>query len=70
MKLKKKFEEFKYKIIELYRDEFAGNLVEYVLLIGFALFMFLVLIAIVSSMFDWTLDQSNEFFDFIEQLSG
>jgi hypothetical protein len=70
MKLKKKFIKIKHKFIEFYKDEFAGNLVEYVLLIGFALFMFLILITIVSSMFDWTLGQSNEFFDFIEQLSG
>jgi len=70
MNIKKVFHQFKNKLKELYYDEYGGNLVEYILLIGFALFMFLVLIGLVSTMFDWTLGQSNAFFDLIEQLNG
>lgn len=70
MKFKKIYSYIKKKIKDFLHDEYAGNLVEYVLLIGFALFMFLILISLVSTMFDWTLGQSNDFFNFINQLKG
>lgn len=60
-KLKKKVKDF-------ILDEYAGNLVEYALLIGFALFIFFLLVSIVLSMMDWTAGQSNEFFEVVEGL--
>jgi Flp pilus assembly pilin Flp len=58
-KIKKKIKEFIY-------DEFGGNLVEYALLIGFALFIFFLLVSIVLSMMDWTAGQSSEFLEVAE----
>ena len=60
-KLRKKVKDFIF-------DEYAGNLVEYALLIGFALFIFFLLVSIVLSMMDWTAGQSNEFFEVVEDL--
>ena len=67
MKGKGKFKAFRIwiikKIKEYYKDEYGGNLVEYALLIGFALFIFFTIVGIVTSMLDWTVDQSNSFWD-------
>ncbi|MFX0072568.1 MAG: hypothetical protein ACFFAO_15895 [Candidatus Hermodarchaeota archaeon] len=60
-KIKDKFKEFIY-------DEYGGNLVEYALLIGFALFVFFLIISIITSMLDWTVNQSNDFFNIVEDL--
>lgn len=49
------------KVKAFFHDEWGGNLVEYALLIGFALFIFMILVGIVTSMLDWTLSQSNDF---------
>jgi Flp pilus assembly pilin Flp len=58
------------KVKEFIKDDYAGNLVEYALLVGFALFVFFLLVSVITSMLDWTLGQSNEFFEVIEGLSG
>ncbi len=58
----------KYKIKEFVADEYGGNLVEYALLIGFALFIFFLIITMIMSMLDWTIGQSNEFFDTVSGL--
>jgi len=69
MKLKGRFNALRKwiykKIKEFYFDEYGGNLVEYALLIGFALFIFLTIVNIVTSMLDWTVEQSNSFWDLI-----
>ncbi|MHA1438512.1 MAG: hypothetical protein ACTSPD_13135 [Promethearchaeota archaeon] len=69
MKLKERFKKvintFKKKIKEFFKDEYGGNLVEYALLIGFALFVFFLIVGIVTSILDWTVNQSNEFFNLI-----
>jgi Flp pilus assembly pilin Flp len=56
------------KIREFFVDEYGGNLVEYALLIGFALFIFFLIITVIMSMLDWTIGQSNEFFDTVSGL--
>ena len=67
MKFKGKFKAFRTwifgKIKEFHKDEYGGNLVEYALLIGFALFIFFTIVGIVTSMLDWTVEQSNGFWD-------
>ncbi|MFX0017686.1 MAG: hypothetical protein ACFFAK_06795 [Promethearchaeota archaeon] len=46
-------------------DESGGNLVEYALLIGFALFIFFILVGVITSLLDWTLGLSDDFFQLI-----
>ncbi|MBY9007079.1 MAG: hypothetical protein KGD63_09990 [Candidatus Lokiarchaeota archaeon] len=62
MHLKKKISLIKKRIKEFFIDEYGGNLVEYVLLIGFALFVFFIIFNIISSIMDWTIGLSDDFF--------
>jgi hypothetical protein len=64
--LKNTPKKIKKKVKEFFYDEFAGNLVEYALLIGFGLFIFFLLASIVLSMMDWTAGQSSEFYETAE----
>lgn len=61
MNIKKTIKKFKNKILDFFSDEYGGNLVEYALLIGFALFIFFIIIGVISSMLDWTTGLSNDF---------
>jgi Flp pilus assembly pilin Flp len=61
--MKKYLEKLKKKICVFLKDNFGGNLIEYALLIGFALFMFFLIVGIVTSILDWTLGLSNDFFN-------
>ena len=70
MKVINIFKKLKKKIKEFFSDEWGGNLVEYALLIGFALFIFFIIVGIVTSLLDWTSNQSNGFFDMIKNLGG
>ncbi|MFW9900301.1 MAG: Flp family type IVb pilin [Candidatus Thorarchaeota archaeon] len=63
MKLKSLIRKFRLKIKEFFSDEYGGNLIEYALLVGFALFVFFIIIGVVTSMLDWTVGLSNDFFD-------
>ncbi len=63
MKLKYFFKKFRAKTKEFFSDEYGGNLIEYALLVGFALFIFFIIIGVVTSMLDWTVGLSNDFFD-------
>ncbi|MCK4780829.1 MAG: hypothetical protein KAT57_11595 [Candidatus Lokiarchaeota archaeon] len=63
MSLKGFFKKFRSKTREFFRDEYGGNIVEYALLVGFALFIFFIIISVVTSMLDWTVGLSNDFFD-------
>ncbi len=63
MKLKNSFKKFTSKTKEFFSDEYGGNLIEYALLVGFALFIFFIIIGVVTSMLDWTVGLSNDFFD-------
>ncbi|MFX0000704.1 MAG: hypothetical protein ACFE9Q_05710 [Candidatus Hodarchaeota archaeon] len=62
MNLKCFIKRFWSKTKEFFSDEYGGNLVEYALLIGFALFIFFIIIGVVTSMLDWTVGLSNDFF--------
>lgn len=48
------------KIKEFIIDEHGGNLVEYILLIGFALFIFFILVVEVTGILNWTVGLSND----------
>jgi len=62
MKKCKKFYKFiTNKLKEFFLDIHGGNFVEYALLLGFGLFIFFIIVGVVTSLLDWTLDQSNEF---------
>ena len=63
MNLKGLFKKFHSKIREFFRDEYGGNIVEYALLVGFALFIFFIIISVITSMLDWTVGLSNDFFE-------
>ena len=63
MKIVKYIKKVANKIKEFVIDEHGGNLVEYALLIGFALFIFFLLVSVVTSMLDWTVGLSDDFFE-------
>ena len=65
MRVFKYLKRIKQKVKELFNDEYGGSLVEYALLIGFALFVFFIIVGDITSMLNWTVDQSNEFFKLI-----
>ncbi|MFW9938886.1 MAG: hypothetical protein ACFFD5_14655 [Candidatus Thorarchaeota archaeon] len=62
-KLYHNFRKLKVKIRQFLEDEYGGNLVEYALLIGFALFIFFIIVGVITSLLDWTLGLSNDFFN-------
>lgn len=67
--LKIKFlKKFGKKVKDFFTDESGGNLVEYALLIGFALFIFFILVSVITGMLDWTIGQSDTFFETTEGL--
>lgn len=49
------------KIKEFYSNDYGGNLIEYALLIGFALFVFFIITGVITSILDWTIGLSNDF---------
>ena len=59
--LKKCFKQIK----KFFNDEYAGNMVEYALLIGFALFIFFIIVGVITSLINWTINQSNDFFELL-----
>ena len=59
------FNKIKHKIAEFVLDDHGGNLVEYALLLGFALFVFFIIIGVITSILNWTLGLSNDFFTII-----
>jgi len=64
-KLKNTFKKIKSKVVEYFLDDYGGNLVEYALLLGFALFVFFIIIGVITSILNWTLGLSNDFFTII-----
>jgi Flp pilus assembly pilin Flp len=64
-KFKNIFNKIKHKIAEFFVDDYGGNLVEYALLLGFALFVFFIIIGVITSILNWTLGLSNDFFTII-----
>ncbi|MFX1389643.1 MAG: hypothetical protein ACFE9Z_06210 [Promethearchaeota archaeon] len=63
MNLKSFFKNLGTKTKEFFKDEYGGNLVEYALLIGFALFIFFIIIGVITSLLDWTVGLSGDFFN-------
>ncbi|MFW9772235.1 MAG: hypothetical protein ACFFEY_19565 [Candidatus Thorarchaeota archaeon] len=63
MKIKAIFRKLRNKINNFFTDDYGGNLVEYALLIGFALFVFFIITGVITSILDWTLGLSNNFLD-------
>jgi Flp pilus assembly pilin Flp len=57
------FKNLRKRIKKFFSDEYGGNLVEYALLIGFALFIFFVITGVITSILDWTVGLSNDFFN-------
>lgn len=68
--IRKIINNLKKNLRHLINDDFGGNLVEYALLIGFALFIFLILVGVVSSIINWTLGLSDNFFDIFGGMGG
>ena len=65
MGVRKIFQKIKQKTKEFFSDEYGGNLVEYALLIGFGLFIFFIIIGVITSLLDWTVDLSDDFWHLI-----
>jgi len=63
--IKSVFKKIKKNVRNFFLDESGGNLVEYALLIGFALFIFFILVGVITSLLDWTLSLSDDFFQLI-----
>lgn len=61
MNIKNFFKRLGSKTKEFLKDEYGGNLVEYALLVGFALFIFFIIIGVVTSLLDWTVGLSGDF---------
>ena len=59
--IKKSRKNLKEKIKDFFLDEYGGNLVEYALLIGLALFIFFIVVGVMTSLLDWPLDLANNF---------
>lgn len=59
------YKKIKKNVRRFFLDESGGNLVEYALLIGFALFIFFILVGVITSLLDWTLGLTDDFFHLI-----
>ena len=51
------------KLKEYFLDEYGGNLLEYALLIGLALFMFFIIVGFMTSLLEWPLELSSNFWE-------
>jgi Flp pilus assembly pilin Flp len=61
--IKRGTKKLKEKIKDFFVDEYGGNLVEYALLIGLALFIFFIIIGVMTSLLEWPLDLANDFWE-------
>ncbi len=61
MTVRSAFKKLGTKIKEFFSDDYGGNLIEYALLIGFALFIFFIITGVITSLLDWTVGLSNDF---------
>ena len=61
MTVRSAFKKLGTKIKEFFSDDYGGNLIEYTLLIGFALFIFFIITGVITSLLDWTVGLSNDF---------
>ena len=51
------------KVKDFFKDEYGGNLIEYALLIGLALFIFFIIVGVMTSLLDWPLNLADNFWD-------
>lgn len=63
MNIKNYVKKFLSKTKDFFTNEYGGNLIEYALLVGFALFIFFIIVGVVTSLLDWTVGLSNDFFN-------
>jgi Flp pilus assembly pilin Flp len=61
--IKKRSKSFKEKLKDFFVEEYGGNLVEYALLIGLALFIFFIIVGVMTSLLEWPLDLANDFWE-------
>ena len=61
--IKKGSKNIKEKIKDFFVDEHGGNLIEYALLIGLALFIFFIIVGVMTSLLDWPLDLANNLWE-------
>jgi len=61
--IKKFHRTLKNKLKDFFSDEYGGNLLEYVLLIGLALFIFFVIVGVMTSLLEWPLELSSNFLE-------
>ncbi len=61
MSVRRFIKKLRSKTKEFFWDEYGGNLIEYALLVGFGLFIFFIIVGIVTSLLDWTIGLSNDF---------
>jgi len=61
MKINEFFKRIGRKIKEFFLDESGGNLIEYALLVAFAIFIFFILVAEVTGLLDYTFGKTTEF---------
>lgn len=60
MNFKNKLSNIRKKIRDFFYDEWAGNMTEYALLIGFALFLFFIIIGMIVEVINWTIGENSE----------
>jgi Flp pilus assembly pilin Flp len=53
----------KNKLKEYFLDEYGGNLLEYALLIGLAIFIFFIIVGVMTSLLEWPLELSSNFWE-------
>lgn len=61
--IKKFYKILKNKLKDYFSDEYGGNLLEYVLLIGLALFIFFIIVGVMTSLLEWPLELSSNFWE-------
>jgi Flp pilus assembly pilin Flp len=61
--IKKYSKNLKEKVKDFFLDEYGGNLVEYALLIGLALFIFFIIVGVMMSLLEWPLDLANNLWE-------
>lgn len=61
--IKKFHKTLKKKLKDYFLDEHGGNLLEYVLLIGLALFIFFIIVGVMTSLLEWPLELSSNFWE-------
>ncbi len=70
LQLNEKFKQFKRKLRDFFIDQWAGNLTEYALLIGFSLFIFFLIVSSILDLFDFILEDPDTVIQKIKEAFG